>query len=354
MEQRLPQQQQPQQQQHPLQYSFLPSPHRCFLIDVQLFLQGRQSPPGSTTTLRILGIAVAVEYPQNSTSSSSCGVNANVNANINSNENASEEDDDNDDASMAKKTTTFLDPLSSKATTATIWLDDGTALVPMQVPIFMMENMRTTARVPWQGATLECIVRVVPATAQQRIITTTTPTTPTLSNEHNNTHKFSIVAEQISIVQDVHVELLWWYELTLRQNQQPSNTAALKLSQEEEEDDDVSPAFDMSSPFSSPPTHASLWDHEYSFDMGYPTRSVTAEDLYDVIHCDYQTHNNNHMHKNGGDGSTPSSSSPPMGVDQNDLALLFQLSPEMTESLLQELQLSGQVYRNPQGLYLPL
>lgn len=107
-------------------------------------------------------------------------------------------------------------------------------------------------------------------------------------------------AEQISILQDdPHAELVRWFELSY-----------------------------------SPQSNVSM-------ERGFPVPELTPDDFLDMIQLDCTT-------------TTTTSDDKPLGVSMEDLALFFQVDQGTVEEFLEELQMSGQIYQNNQGNYLPL
>ena len=102
-----------------------------------------------------------------------------------------------------------------------------------------------------------------------------------------------LCANQVVLIQDAHAETLRWFELSFSVD-------------------------------------------GYSTEFGYPNRDVLPDDLFEMIQYEC------------------SDDADPPGVALEHLALLFQLDHVTIEKLIQELQLSGQIYRNQEGLYLPL
>jgi len=97
-------------------------------------------------------------------------------------------------------------------------------------------------------------------------------------------------ADQVCIVTDVHAETLRWLELSYGQKAPPD-----------------------------------------TLKWGYPVLPTSSEDIFDII-----------------------SSEADQGVSLQDIALVMNLDENYVANLIQDLQLSGQVYRNQQGKYLPL
>jgi hypothetical protein len=100
-------------------------------------------------------------------------------------------------------------------------------------------------------------------------------------------------ADQLVIIQDVHTETLRWLELSFRKTQ-PEHHSCLK------------------------------W--------GYPNVPIQAEDVHDLIQ----------------------SEATKGGVSIYELSIVLDLEQSNVADLIQELQIAGQIYRNPQGRYLPL
>lgn len=102
---------------------------------------------------------------------------------------------------------------------------------------------------------------------------------------------FRLVAEQICLVNDLHAETLRWTEIVYAES----------LSAKEKDE----------------------W-------CGYPVRQVKADDVLQVIATE------------------------PQGVSLEDVALGFDLTEVDAKSFIEELQLSGQIYCNERGLFVPL
>lgn len=165
-----------------------------------------------------------------------------------------------------------------------ITLDDGTALLPIHVPQYMITRCKASAYVTMMGKMLDCILHAErrgesggDGGVQNNLLSST----------------FALYANQITIIDDdPHAELLRWFELSVEL-----------------------------------PSHVST-------SRGFPLPALTSEDVLDIIQLE--------------------SSSPEGGVSMEDLVIFFELDQGIIEDLLSELQLSGQVYRNQQGNYLPL
>jgi YesN/AraC family two-component response regulator len=145
------------------------------------------------------------------------------------------------------------------------------------------------------------------------------------------------IANQIT-VQDAMKETLRWLELSYQasmKNHSGNNTNTNHTI----DDCDMTP-----SSSSSPITTTTMKYHssQSSKWMGYPTRDVSAEDIYRIIasECEsyddeiYMTSNNNNN-----------------GVSLQDLADCFDYNISYIATLVQELQNSGQIYQNENGLY---
>ena len=111
----------------------------------------------------------------------------------------------------------------------------------------------------------------------------------------------TLSAEQVFIVTDPNTETLRYFEILSQHNKNTPSTA----------------------------DNAESW-------MGYPTRRrVQSTDLFEIIESDAK----NCINK---------------GSALEDLANLFGLDQNTAEQMVQELQMSGQVYRNEDGLFQPL
>lgn len=169
-----------------------------------------------------------------------------------------------------------------------ITLDDGTGLMVIHVPQYMIQKCQSSAHETFLGKSLDCIVRVeYPLPPQQQ-------------------PEFILKAEQIAIHDDdPHAELVRWFELSWQQRQENE--------------------------FSN---------HNFSMENGFPLPKLTPEDFLEIIQLECSAN---------ADGRNPSA-----GVAMEDLALFFQLDQGTVEEFLAELQISGQIYQNQQGNYLPL
>jgi len=96
--------------------------------------------------------------------------------------------------------------------------------------------------------------------------------------------------ETLIVVQDVHATTLRWFELTYRKKS------------------------------------------EMSMKFGYPAQEIDSTCVFELIQSE------------AGDS----------GVSLEDLASVLDLEPEHLKDMILELQLSGQVYQNRQGAYMPL
>ena len=189
--------------------------------------------------------------------------------------NKAESDEDDKTSLRLMGVAVSLVPPPSKETNTPIELilDDGTDVVSITVPISMQKKIQST-QAQIVGMTLECVVSF------------------TSSGRY-------LIADQIAIIDDLHMETLRWFELSFRE----------KIKK------------DANNP--------------YSMENGYPSRPVGADDLFELI-------------------KTDSSISNSKGIAMEDLARFFQLDSKVADEFLEELQFSGQIYRNEHGLYLPL
>lgn len=155
----------------------------------------------------------------------------------------------------------------------TLVLDDGTGLASIDTTAAMIAQIHVQT-----GMTLDCIARVV---------------------DSCDKHTFSLVANQLVVVQDANAETLRWSELSYKS----SNKQAI----------------------SSNTTH---W--------GFPCRQISSDDIYRIIVNEGQV------------------DSKFTGLSTEDLAECLDLSPLHVEDMIQELQTAGLIYQNEQGLYLTL
>ncbi|GKY98848.1 hypothetical protein MPSEU_000840800 [Mayamaea pseudoterrestris] len=81
--------------------------------------------------------------------------------------------------------------------------------------------------------------------------------------------------------------------------------------------------------------HTQLHPKDASTSLGYPSRSIQPDDLFQIISSEAMVGNKN-------------------GVTLIELALVLDVSEAIVAKMMEELQLSGQVYRNETGGYLPL
>lgn len=116
---------------------------------------------------------------------------------------------------------------------------------------------------------------------------------------------FALIADQLVVVQDAHAETLRWLELSYRNKRNKEQVA-----------------------------HSTHW--------GFPTRQISPDDIYRIIVSECQV-----------DGSAPQRPKA-KGLSKEDLAECLDLNLFRVDTLIQELQNSGQIYRNEVGLYLPL
>lgn len=171
-------------------------------------------------------------------------------------------------------------------------LDDGTALLSIVVEPYMMERFRC-AQVQLLGQTLECVVAKDTAPTQ---------------------HGAFWMAQQVAIVEDPHEEILRWWELICR--------------------DDQNIRF----------IHGML-----------PAKTVTADDVFQFIQWDTNTVQEESKQRAESEYDIPDDGIDRRpGVDLVGLADCLQINVETAEELLADLQLTGQIYRNGDGLYLPL
>jgi hypothetical protein len=224
-----------------------------------------------------------------------------------------------------------------------IVLDDGTGLVSIHAPQTMVAQIRVQV-----GTTLECIARL-----HCKGTTCSSASTPggcTISESRRTNVDdagYSLIADQLVVVQDAHMESLRWLELCYRK----------KLQSWRAQSTTHTAAFETSSTVSSD-ADAPLMSMEW----GFPTRSsITADDVFRIIVSDC------HAYVPAPATVTPKSAGPtkqrphermvqqpPMGVSIEDLAECLSLSRERVQELIQELQSNCQIYCNEHGLFVPL
>jgi hypothetical protein len=147
-------------------------------------------------------------------------------------------------------------------------LDDGTALIQIVVTTKMIDQLKVK-----EGSLIECI-----AVVKKRSY-----------DPHRIPSTVSLIGEQVAVIHDANAETLRWMELCYKQ----SNGV-------DEADD-------------------SQW-------LGYPTRRVTADDLFQIIEyqCEFETED--------------SPKSERKGVSTEHLEFCFNLSSDEVRKLLHELQ----------------
>jgi hypothetical protein len=176
-------------------------------------------------------------------------------------------------------------------------LDDGTALVQIIVTTKMVTKLKVQ-----EGSLVECIAAVVrrpacsdpPAAPSSGIITVDQTTLGT----------FSLIGEQVAVISDANAETLRWTELCYNQEQS------------QQQGDEVDQC------------HDSQW-------LGYPTRRVTAEDLFRII--EYQCEFDACTEEDNDSISNPKKT-PPKGVSTEQLKICFNMTSEQVQKLLNELQ----------------
>jgi len=203
----------------------------------------------------------------------------------------------------------------------TIVLDDGTGLAHIRTPPAM------TAQIHVQiGMTLECVVRVIQLGEQQGTTTSHPPKKQPSSADSNDHDYYFLEADQLVVVRDAHAETLRWMELSYQQQQARRQSSTGN--------------------YNNAKTASAVSAHHQ---RGYPCRSFQAEDLYYVILSDCQQTSTT----TDGDNSSITTGAAG-GVSVEDLAECLDLPVPHVEGMIEELQISGQIYRNPQGCYLPL
>jgi hypothetical protein len=162
----------------------------------------------------------------------------------------------------------------------TLVLDDGTGLASIYTAAAMSAQIHVQA-----GMSLDCIVRV----------------------DCRNAHTFSLVADQLVVVQDAHAETLRWLELSYSS----SNKQAIS---------------------------------SITTNLGFPCRPISSNDIYRIIVSECQV--------DLGSSKTP----PPevTGLSMKDLAECLDLSLTRVEAMIRELQTAGLIYQNEHGLFRTL
>jgi hypothetical protein len=184
-----------------------------------------------------------------------------------------------------------------------IVLDDGTAQVTIPATPDMLTQIHAEP-----SMTLDCIV-LVEQQQQQPL-------------QHGGGGGTVLVADQLVVVQDPHAEMLRWMELSF-----PKATAV-----------GGAPCTSSSSDVDSTNTTSR---NAYNLEHGYPTRKLCPDDILAIIVCEFrcQEHNKSIQIR---------------GVSKEEIAIGLGLSVETTQTMIDELQLTGQVYKNEHGLFLPL
>jgi hypothetical protein len=202
-----------------------------------------------------------------------------------------------------------------------VHLDDGTGIVAVQATWKMVSQIRV-----YLGMTLECIVRVPNRHHLNR----------QTEMDETNACK-NLIAMQLVVVQDVHAETLRWLELSFRR----------KLL-----------GVDGTGRPTLPLTNCTdAIDSTYSMQWGYPTRCITADDVFGVIvsACSENSSPNNsssssdRRRKDTADNDVDES-----GILLSELAQCLDMREETMEQYIQELQTTGLIYRNEHGRYIPL
>jgi hypothetical protein len=233
-----------------------------------------------------------------------------------------------------------------------ITLDDGTGMIVVYVTLAMIQQIRIQ-----NGMIIDCIVRV--------------EMQPNLNyNSSNHNHQtvslmenIRFIANQITI-QDSTKETLRWLELSYQSSMIMSknqNHNYNKTNHTEDWDMKLTPELTSSSSslISSSPTTTTastttttLKYHlpQSSKWMGYPTRDVSAEDIYRIIASECETYSDE-IYITAQNYNDPNNNNPKSGVSIQDLTDCFQSDITYITTLVQELQHSGQIYQNENGLY---
>jgi hypothetical protein len=287
-------------------------------------------------------------------------------------------------------------PPPSHAYHHTMTMDDGTGkTIMIHVTEAMIQKIHLQC-----GMIVDCIVRVehtAPPVSQTTIPNQSSSSHHIKPNDISSiycrTTNIRFMADQI-VVQDSNKETLRWLELSYqaslkhRQIASSSTTTTTSSSSSSSSspgpldivNDDDHGMFDyddsscngnnknnnpmVSSPsLSSPPrTKPSIQYYhtaQSSQWRGYPTRDLSSEDIYRIIasECEYAAMNSNHHHHNNNNCVVPTTTNSnttttsTAGVSLQDLADCFNYSTAYIATLVQELQNSGQIYQNENGLY---
>jgi hypothetical protein len=212
-------------------------------------------------------------------------------------------------------------------------LDDGTALVEIIITTKMATKLKLQ-----EGMLVECIAAVLmkrrPATAGSD---DPAPPSPALSSSSSGSMIFddasgstySLIGEQVAVITDTNAETLRWMELCYRQEQ------GQKQRRRQQQQSEIV---------------ASVVDREDDFTqewLGYPTRKVTAEDLFRIIEyqCEFDDgEEDNNKNNNGHHKKAPAPSSSTKGVSAEQLKIAFHLTSEQVQTLLNELQVRWETY----------
>ena len=255
----------------------------------------------------------------------------------------------------------------------TMTLDDGTGtVVSVHITNAMIHKIQLAP-----GMILDAIVRV-----DDHATAAAMPPNNTTNGRCYPPSGIRFVADQL-VVQDSTTETLRWFELSYQASLK--NRRVLDQSHHNHDptldpedhmcDDNEAMIHDEPSPQSSSPSSLPTKPTPYhtaqsSNWMGYPTRDLTSEDIYRIIasECEFAAAANdddddpkNSRHSGGGIIIHPSTHRPDTcstprrqvgGVSLQDLADCFDYySTAYIATLVQELQTSGQIYQNENGLY---
>jgi hypothetical protein len=211
-------------------------------------------------------------------------------------------------------------------------LDDGTALVKIIVTTKMAKKLKLQ-----EGMLVECIAAVVmkrrPAYTGSDYPAPPSPAPPASSSgavisDDASGSTFSLIGEQVAVITDTNAETLRWMELCYRQEQ------GKKQRRRQQQQSEIV---------------ASVVDREDDFTqewLGYPTRKVTAEDLFRIIEyqCEFDDgEEDNNKNNNGQHQKAPALSSP-KGVTAEQLKIAFHLTSEQVQTLLNELQVRWETF----------
>jgi hypothetical protein len=222
----------------------------------------------------------------------------------------------------------------------TITIDDGTStsVVVIYITLNMIRKISIQA-----GMIVDCIVRV--EQPRPTLYGMKTPSTTAITDMRN----IRFIADQLAI-QDTTTETLRWLELshlaTAKKNSS-NNHSSENRNENSGGHNDAKDDFDcmcdvtVSSNSISVPNPNQYTSQLSSNWRGYPTRDLSSEDIYRVIASECEVFSD----------EVSSSTTNGRGVSLQNLADCFDYSVSYISTLVQELQNSGQIYQNENGLF---